>query len=368
MLNQVKSTYSVPSPRSEARALVEAFARQDQQKLYPFQLQNFKLGVRFQNADPQTQRVIVMAVLSWLDQHSLQSYGREDQNAWQMGWKMREAFLHMLQFNIAFQEQDVIAMLNWSASQSSTSAYVYFSGVPQIIKVVGAYLKNHPMTDHLHEAIQLLTETLEMESMNVEVRRWILRLKELTGETQVGLPLASGDPWADAALKELYRLDARSKTAWSELLTHCLQARGSAPAQKWLREADKHIDTMGSLNFYIKLLHWFPLAEKSLSSTRQDSSLLPANADILRGLVWLCSQSDDTEIAHSLADLALSSFKKSPGPRSGAAKVGNACLWSLANMPGKDGIRLLTFLREKISASTVQKRIDSALEMAYALG
>ena len=366
MLNQVKSTYSVPSPRSEAKALVEAFAHQDQQKLYPFQLQNFKLGVRFQSADPQTQRVIVMAVLSWLDQHSLRSYGREDQNAWQMGWKMREAFLHMLQSTIAFQEQDVIAMLNWSASQSSTSAYVYFSGVPQIIKVVGAYLKSNPMTDRLHEAIQLLTETLEMESQSVEVRRWILRLKKLTGETQVGLPLASGDPWADAALKELYRLDERSKKAWSELLAHCLQAKGTAPAQKWLSEADQYIKTIGSLNFYIKLLHWFPLAEKSFSPNRQSSS--PSNVDILRGLVWLCSRSDDTEIAHALADLALASFRKSPGPRSGAAKVGNACLWSLANMPGKDGIRLLTLLREKITANNIQKRIDSALEMAYAIG
>lgn len=368
MLNQIKSPYPVPSPRSEAKALVESFARQDQQKLYPFQLQNFKLGVRFQSADPQTQRVIVMAVLSWLDQHSLQSYGRQDQNAWQMGWKMREAFLHMLQSNIAFQEQDVIAMLNWSASQSSTSAYVYFSGVPQIIKVVGVYLKSHSMTAALHEAIQQLTETLEMESMNVEVRRWILRLKELTGETQVGLPLAAGDLWADAALKELYALDSRSKAAWSELLAHCLQARGTAPSQKWLSEANEFIHAIGSMNFYIKLLHWFPVAGKSLSSTRHDSAPLPANADILRGLVWLCSQSDDAEIAHVLTDLALSSYKKSPGPRSGAAKVGNACLWALANMSGRDGIRQLTILREKLSAESLQKRIDSALEMAYAIG
>src|SRR5512145_1388582 len=136
MLNQIKSTFTVTTPRSEARALVEAFATQDKQRLYPFELQNFSLGVRFQNADPQTQRVIVMAMLAWLDQHSLQSYERQDQNAWQMGWKVREAFLHMLQFKIHFQEKDVIAMLNWSASQSGTSAaYIYFSGVPQVIKV-----------------------------------------------------------------------------------------------------------------------------------------------------------------------------------------------------------------------------------------
>jgi len=112
MLNQVRSTFTIPSRPSEARALVEAFARQDGQRLYPFELQNFALGVRFQNAEPQAQRAIVMAMLAWLDQHSLKSYGRQEQNAWQMGWKMREAFLHMLKFKIPFHEQDVIAMLN----------------------------------------------------------------------------------------------------------------------------------------------------------------------------------------------------------------------------------------------------------------
>ena len=66
MLNQVKSTFTVTAPPAEAKALVEAFARQDKQRLYPFELQNFRLGVRFQNADPQTQRVIVMAMLSGL--------------------------------------------------------------------------------------------------------------------------------------------------------------------------------------------------------------------------------------------------------------------------------------------------------------
>ncbi|HLO16552.1 MAG TPA: hypothetical protein VK206_17095 [Anaerolineales bacterium] len=366
MLNQVKSTFTVTSLRSEAKALVESFAKQDQQQLYPFELQNFKLGVRFQNAEPQTQRVIAMAMLAWLEQHSLKSYGRQDQNAWQMVWKMREAFLHILKFNLPFHEQDMIAMLNWSASQSSTSAYVFFSGVPQIIKVVGAYLKNDPMTDELHEAIERLIQSLESESMSVEVRRWILQLKELTGEAQVGLPLAAGDLWADTALRELYALDSRSKTAWAELLIHCSRAIGSAPSRKWLKEADKYIDTIGSLNFFIKLLHWFLLIDKlqAMSANRHDLSLVPTNVDILKGLVWLCSKADDDEIARALTALAISSYKKISGSGSRATKVGNACFWALGSMPSHEGIVQLSILKDKIKASSGQKRIASALEMA----
>jgi hypothetical protein len=354
MLNPVKSSFTVPAPRSEAKALVEAFARQDKQHLYPFELQNFTLGVRFQNADPQTQRVIVMAMLAWLDQHSLHSYDRQDQNAWQMGWKMREAFLHMLKFKIPFQEQDVIAMLNWSASQSSTSAYVFFSGVPQIIKVVGDYLKRYPMSDQLHEAIERLTQSIESESMSVEVRRWILRLKELMGETPISLPLVAGDIWADTALKELYALDSRTKTAWAEVLSHCSAAEGSAPSSKWLSEADKYIDTIGNLNFFIKLSHWFPLVEKS--------QLTSANAAILKGLIWLCSKSEDPEVARVLAALASSSYKKTSGSGAKAIKIGNACIWALANMPVLEGAVQLSILKLKLRGINKQKTIANAFK------
>ena len=354
MLNQIKSTFTVTTPRSEARALVEAFAAQDKQRLYPFELQNFNLGVRFKNADPQTQRVIIMAMLSWLDQHSLKSYSRQDQNAWQMGWKMREAFLHMLQFKIPFQEKDVVAMLNWSASQSSTSAYIYFSGVPQVIRVVGDYLKEHPLSDELHESIERLAQSIESGSMSVEIRRWILRLKELMGETQVSLPLVAGDAWADTALKEIYAMNARAKTAWAELLKHCSHATGTTPSRTWLAEADEYIDSIGDLYLFIKLSHWFPLVDQLQTSS--------VNATILKGLVWLCTKSEDPDIALALAGLAVSSYQKTPGSGAKSVKIGNACCWALGNMPIGEGAAQLHILKAKIRENNAQKRIEKALE------
>ncbi len=356
MLNEIKSTFSVTTPRSEAIALVEAFAKQDKQRIYPFELQNFTLGVRFQNADPQARRVIVMAMLAWLDQHSLHSYNRQDQNAWQMGWKMREAFLHLLQFRIPFEEKDVIAMLNWSAGQSSTSAYVYFSGVPQIIKVVEDFLKRHPMSDDLHESIQRLAQSIEAGSMSVEIRRWILRLKELMGETQVSLRLVAGDAWADTALKEIYAMNSRTKSAWAELLRHCSQATAAMPSKKWLAEADKYIEAIGDLYLFIKLSHWFPLVEHPQASA--------INGTILKGLVWLSSKSEDPEMALTLARLACSSYKKISGSGSKAAKIGNACCWALGHMPTREGITQLQNLKIETKDSNAQKVIEKALKTA----
>jgi hypothetical protein len=350
MLNQIKSTFPVTTPPAEARALVEAFARQDQQRLYPFELQNFHLGLRFKNADSRTQRVIVMAMLTWLDQHSVRSYDRQDQNAWQMGWKVREAFLHMLHYNIPFEEKDVIAILNWSAAQSSTAAYVYFSGVPQIIKVVGNYLDRHPMSDELHQAIGRLARSIESGSMSIEIRRWILRLKELMGEMQVSLPLVAGDSWADTALKEIYAMNSREKTAWAELLRHCSLATGPTPNRRWLAEAETYIEAIGDLYLFIKLSHWFPLVDRNQTSS--------ANATILQGLVWLCSTSEDPDIAVALAGLAISSYEAK------AFKIGNACLWALANMPAREGTIQLRILRDKIPNRSAQKKIEKALEVS----
>jgi len=224
------------------------------------------------------------------------------------------------------------------------------------------------MSNELHKAIERLTQSIEAESMSVEIRRWILRLKELMGETQVSLPLAAGDLWADTALRELYAMDSRTKTAWAGLLAHCSRVTGSTPNSTWLKAADQYIDTIGNLNLFIKLYHWFPLVDKLHTTSASDGGhgqfLLPANADILKGLVWLCSKSDDIEIARALTALALFSHKKFPGSGSRAVKVRNACFWALANMPSDEAVAQLRVLKLKMIGNSAQKMIMNAMEIA----
>ncbi|HJR79639.1 MAG TPA: hypothetical protein VJ821_06175, partial [Anaerolineales bacterium] len=198
MFNFLKSAFTNTTTSSEPEALVEELARQ-QVRSYPFDLKNFTAGVKFQNADPQTQRNIVMAMLAWLAKHPLKLYPQNpsDQKAWQVGWQMREAFLQMLKRKIPFNEQELIAMLNWSADQSSGPLYAYLRGVPQMIKIVGDYLKNNRMSNELAKAVEKLVQSIESDRMSVENRRWVLRLKELMGDTEIHLPLVAGDIWAD---------------------------------------------------------------------------------------------------------------------------------------------------------------------------
>ncbi|HMD82801.1 MAG TPA: hypothetical protein VKE92_15900, partial [Anaerolineales bacterium] len=308
-------------------------------------------------AEPQVQREIVMTMSLWLTQNPTVPY---NQNV----WKMREAFFHMLKRKLPLTEQDVITLLSWSMDQEHN----YYRGVPQMIKVVGDYLKNNPISDELHKAIERLIQSIESDRLSVENRRWVLRLKELTGDTNVSLPLAAGDIWADTALSDLRSLDSKTHTAWAELLLSCLRTTGSAPSSKWIKGADKYLAVIGISNFFNILLRWFPLVDKPRANLidRYDhrESLLPVNIDILKGLAWLCSKSDDSEIARALTALAISAYKKIPGSGPKAGKVGNACFWALGNMPGSEGVAQLSILKLKIKTNTAQKVIANALEIA----
>ena len=166
-------------------------------------------------------------------------------------WKMRDIFLHMLRNKLPFLEQDVITLLHWSVRGNEN--HTYFRGVPQMIKVLGDYLKQNEISVDLTRAIDDLIKVIESENRGVEARRWILRLKELEGDTEISLPLSAGDVWAAAALSDLRSLEPKIQTAWAELLLNCLRTTGSAPSSKWLKGTDKYLETIGNQEFFSTL-------------------------------------------------------------------------------------------------------------------
>ena len=364
MFNFLKSRFTGASGNPDAESLVEEFAHQDSRH-YPFELKNFTAGVKFQNARPEVQRATVMGMLAWFENNPPPPPNFPDRNAWQVRWKMYQVFLHLLKQKLPYTEQEVLVILHWSTNKSE---HLYYGVVPPMIKVLNDYLKTNPVTDEMYKGMEKLIQSIEADRMTVENRRWILRLKELRGDEDVTLPLAAGDVWADAALSELHAIDSKTLAAWAELLLCCLRATGSAPSSKWLKGVDKYLDAIGLSNFFNKLLDWFPLVDKprAAATNRYENvqTPLPVNADILKGLAWLCSKSDDPEIARALTALAVSVYKKIPGSGPRAGKVGNACFWALGNMPGSEGVAQLSILKLRVKTNTAQRVIASALEAA----
>ncbi|MGE5251039.1 MAG: hypothetical protein ACM3QS_12615, partial [Bacteroidota bacterium] len=187
------------TPRPEAEAVIEELASQEG-RLYPFHLKNFPAGVRFEEADRELQREILMAMLAWQERHPPVYPRIEMPKAARMRWKMQEAFDHMLKRKLPLTEQDIAALMNWSARLAVAGGY--YKAPPRMIKILSDYLKDHPLSAELKEATGELIKAISAMDTNTERLQWIQQLKDLTGDTQVDLPLTPGDVWAITAIEE----------------------------------------------------------------------------------------------------------------------------------------------------------------------
>ena len=369
MLNFLKRK-PTPETSGEVQALVDQLSKEDG-RIYPFKLKNFPTGLKIQESESELQRQIVLALFAWIENNRPQP-GRGQGDAWRCYWKMQRSLFTLLKRRLPFAEDDLLYMLDWSVRQNSN----YSRGIPQMIKVAGDYLKDGELSEALGKQITALVEAIQSAPrLSLQERRWVMRLRELAGETEAQLPLVKGDAWAEVALRHIHSLPKEGKTGWAELLVHCLRVSGSRPSIKWMKEAESYITTLGRDEYRSALLDWFPRAseprpEPASVYYHADNNhmvwyLEPVNCDILKGLVWTCSRAEDPEMARALSALALTAYKKIPGVGPRAGKVGNACFWALGEMPADlDGIAQLSLLKLRIKANPAQKAIAKALESA----
>ena len=203
---------------------------------------------------------------------------------------------------------------------------------------------------------------------------WARKLRErmdaLLGKRRE-LDIAPGEAWSDAALLDLTRLRDAELASWSELLMHCSTADGGKPSGKWLKEATKLLDAVTTAAFSDKAARWFPLVDKPRTQPYVGEHgwqpayfhdrILDPHARLLKGLAWCCAICDQREAARALTQLAISSYRKLPGTGPRMISLGNACVWALGEMPGRDGVGELAVLKVRVKFGTAQKLIEKAL-------
>lgn len=329
---------------------------------YNFKLKDSTVGQTLLDASLEEQREFVLAAAEWLGHNGNQSFEAAP-------WMVRTAMLTLLRRRLPLRHDDVISLLDWSLRQQHN----YWRGVPQMIKAVEEYLKDNELTPALREKLDKLIEVVDSKYSNAETRKWVVGLRELSGQTTLRLPLVEGESWADAAVAYISAADEPERAAWLELLNACTKASGSAPSAKWLKSAAASVEKIGPVRFKQSVLKWFALVDKPRtrrveiwSQWQPDPNQMiePINADVLRALVWLCAVEEDSEAARALTDLAASAYRKVPGVGPRCVRVGNACVWALGRMPGRKGISQLALLKVKVKFGTAQKGIDSALAEA----
>jgi hypothetical protein len=182
-------------------------------------------------------------------------------------------------------------------------------------------------------------------------------------------------PFANNLLEQQKEED---KKLWFELIALAQKANGGKPSQKYLNEAKKIIDQLGSDKFKKVTQEWFTfvinlketVTAKTHSYGGYESTynviefLSSLNADAIKGFVWMSSWFYDNTTIQTISKLADRSFKKIPEKGPAAAGIGNACLYTLYASKGLDGIAQLSRLRLKIKQANtltlIEKYIDEA--------
>jgi hypothetical protein len=325
---------------------------------YGVQLKDIPTGRQLLQADPQDQRRFVMAAVAWA-----QAGGNTNSSI----WMVLRAVATVLRRSLPFEDDDIVTLLRWAANG------IYgWQLEPHLVNVIQRYLAHRERPATLEAALNEFVTAFEARAWSAEQCRRLLRLKEVLGLTQSHLPLVAGDVWADAAIADIAALAPDLQPTWRELLLLCAAASGSAPSSKWLKNTHRLIAGMGVASLRATLQRWFALAGQPRTTPTMDawgaqrspSILQDRNADILKGLVWLCAEHGDRDLARALTTLAISFYRKLPGIGPRCPRLGNACIWALGQMQGHDGMAQLALLKLRVRLASAQKLIETALRSA----
>lgn len=186
------------------------------------------------------------------------------------------------------------------------------------------------------------------------------------------------DGFQQYANEVLDKQKEEDKKHWFALVSLAQKANGSKPSQKYLNEAKRIIDELGSDKFKKVSQEWFTyvieMKESVITQTQIYDKreytynviefLSSLNADAIKGFVWMSSWFYDNGTIQTISKLCERCFKKIPEKGPAAAGIGNACLYSLYASKGLDGIAQLSRLRLKIKQNNTLALIEKYIEEA----
>jgi hypothetical protein len=160
-----------------------------------------------------------------------------------------------------------------------------------------------------------------------------------------------------------------------QLLYLTYDASSSKPSKKFKSQTEDLIKTIGK-NEYRKIAQdiltiatGHQISEKTESYTHNNqvneykhyTYLCDSSKQFIKGIVWTVSQFSDKETLNILSKLLVKSYTKMPGVGPTAAAIGNACIYVMGNMRGKDGLGALSRIKLKLKQNNVKKSIDKYL-------
>lgn len=296
----------------------------------------------------------------------------------------------ILRKELPFSDNDLCQLIGTIAQISKTGWWSSVSPAG-IMKAVEKYTAGHCLSGSLRAALLRLTEKLETQQDYADNRKLLQRAQNLLNSSRdadkakddsadvlefrrPNYRLGSDEAWTKALSAALANLQPPERDHWETLLHHCALAKTSKPSGKWLKRAQEILPSIGIQDIATVLGSALaeigrPGIERTQIIYGQTFLLDPTqvhdtHSDLLRGLVWCASLVDDDLLTSQVGDAAEVCFKKIPnvGPR--APKIGNACLWALANRSSKTALAQISRIKSRAKHASTRSTLEKALTVA----
>ncbi len=188
---------------------------------------------------------------------------------------------------------------------------------------------------------------------------------ELSGPEKTGAVIKSitaqvhsGEPWADQMIKSLSGEAENDLVLWSKFITLCFKSSGTKPSKTWLKDAASHVDAIGVERYSALLIDWLSLVKEKRTEKIDESevglnyeysgreyAIAENNVTIIKCLLWSAGALSNRDLAKCIREIAQVMYKKVPGVGMRNAKIANAAIYCLSEMPNDLGVKDLIVLR-----------------------
>ncbi|MEL7312395.1 MAG: DUF4132 domain-containing protein [Pseudomonadota bacterium] len=290
-------------------------------------------------------------------------------------YRTRSALFYMqrtlLRRKLPFTGLQLQVLLSWLDDTLDHESSYYMFPASGIIKALKDFVERGEDFSELVESAESIVRKAAKSPIR-DVQKFADRVLTIIGMAPE-LPIRAGEAWADAAFEYVENAAKDDKANWGALLGHCSKVSGGKPNKKWTNDAERLANAVTTDSIAKVVPDWFLLVDRprtqpirEWSQWAPDPNLLidDANADVLKGLAWVCGIVGDDRLADSIGALALSAYRKVPGVGPRATKVGNACVWALGQIPGESSLAALAILKVRVKYKPAQKGIAAALAAA----
>ena len=298
-----------------------------------------------------------------------------------------DLFTLLMRSNLSFSTEEIQKLIKeFKISDKAHNKRFVSWPVGFSIQQIDRIIKKEGLSDRLKSFLQdMLTWPqlkqstsywgTDLEKVRIKVEKIIFENEN--GEDGIPPYNLPDDRLAEVVNNNIASLNDEQKNYFYELFHLFIKATGSKPTQKYLKTTSSIIDKLGA-NKYKSFTHeWleFCASLKIIETPKQikypdgrvysyiaNEFLHEKNHVFLKGLIWSLSKFHDSKTLNVIGKLTERCFEKIPGVGPTAASIGNACIYTLGNTRGLEGISHLSRLKLKIKQNNTKAIIEKYIE------